>query len=133
MIKLKKTVIDILYGILVYIGIVAIQILSALPFRDPFSGESPLLRINQNYEYLVAAIPILIWTVIVTWISKIQNKSDALRKAIIWTLVVVLLDVALGLLNNTLSLTLGVWSYYIALIAVFLGPLVYLRLTSPRS
>lgn len=130
---MKKTVIDILYGILVYIGIVAIQILSALPFRDPFSGESPLLRINQNYEYLVAAIPILIWTVIVTWISKIQNKSDALRKAIIWTLVVVLLDVALGLLNNTLSLTLGVWSYYIALIAVFLGPLVYLRLTSPRS
>lgn len=130
---MKKTVIDILYGVLVYIGIVAIQILSALPFRDPFSGESPLLRINQNYEYLVAAIPILIWTVIVTWISKIQNKSDALRKAIIWTLVVVLLDVALGLLNNTLSLTLGVWSYYIALIAVFLGPLVYLRLTSPRS
>ena len=130
---MKKTVIDILYGILVYIGIVAIQILSALPFRDPFSGESPLLRINQNYEYLVAAIPILIWTVIVTWISKIQNKSDALRKAIIWTVVVVLLDIALGLLNNTLSLTLGVWSYYIALIAVFLGPLVYLRLTSPRS
>ena len=130
---MKKTVIDILYGVLVYIGIVAIQILSALPFRDPFSGESPLLRINQNYEYLVAAIPILIWTVIVTWISKIQNKSDALRKAIIWTLVVILLDVSLGLLNNTLSLTLGVWSYYIALIAVFLGPLVYLRLTSPRS
>ena len=64
---------------------------------------------------------------------KIQNKSDALRKAIIWTVVVVMLDIALGLLNNTLSLTLGVWSYYIALIAVFLGPLVYLRLTSPRS
>ena len=130
---MKKTAIDILYGGLVYIGIVAIQILSALPFRDPFSGESPSLRINQNYEYLIAVIPILIWTVIVTWISKIQNKSDALRKAIIWTVVVILLDVLLGLLNNTLSLTLGVWSYYIALVAVFLGPLVYLRLTSPRS
>lgn len=129
---MKKTAIDILYGLLVYVGIVAIQILSAIPFRDPFSGESQSLRINQNYEYLIAAIPILIWTVIVTWISKIQNKSDALRKAIIWTVVVVLLDVVLGLLNNTLSLTLGVWSYYIALVAVFLGPLVYLRLTSPR-
>lgn len=129
---MKKTAIDLLYGALVYIGIVAIQILSALPFRDPFSGESASLRINQNYEYLIAAIPILIWTVIVTWISKIQNKSDALRKAIIWTVVVVLLDVILGILNNTLSLTFGVWTYYIALVAVFLGPLVYLRLTSPR-
>jgi len=131
-IKLKKTAIDILYGVLVYIGIVAIQILSALPFRDPFSGESPLLRINENYEYLIAVIPILLWTVIVTWISKIQSKSDALRKAIIWTVMVALLDFILGLLNNTLSLTFGVWTYYIALIAVFLGPLVYLRLTSPR-
>jgi len=129
---MKKTAIDILYGVLVYIGIVAIQILSALPFRDPFSGESPLLRINQNYEYLIAVIPILLWTVIVTWISKIQSKSDALRKAIIWTVMVALLDFILGLLNNTLSLTFGVWTYYIALIAVFLGPLVYLRLTSPR-
>lgn len=129
---MKKAAIDILYGVLVYIGIVAIQILSALPFRDPFSVESPSLRINQNYEYLIAVIPILIWTVIVTWISKIQNKSDALRKAIIWTVVVVLLDVLLGMLNNTLSLTFGVWTYYVALVAVFLGPLVYLRLTSPR-
>ena len=129
---MKKTAIDILYGVLVYIGIVAIQILSALPFRDPFSGESPLLRINENYEYLIAVIPILLWTVIVTWISKIQSKSDALRKAIIWTVMVALLDFILGLLNNTLSLTFGVWTYYIALIAVFLGPLVYLRLTSPR-
>lgn len=129
---MKKTAIDILYGVLVYVGIVAIQILSALPFRDPFSGESPSLRINQNYEYLIAVIPILIWTVIVTWISKIQNRTDALRKAIIWTVMVALLDFILGLLNNTLSMTFGVWSYYIALIAVFLGPLVYLRLTSPR-
>jgi len=129
---LKKIAIDILYGVLVYIGIVAIQILSALPFRDPFSGESALFRINQNYEYLIAAIPILLWAVIVTWISKIQSKSDALRKAIMWTVMVALLDFILGLLNNTLSLTFGVWTYYIALIAVFLGPLVYLRLTSPK-
>ncbi|MGB4588625.1 MAG: hypothetical protein WBI17_05240 [Clostridiaceae bacterium] len=129
---MKKTAIDILYGVLVYIGIVAIQILSALPFRDPFSGESPSLRITQNYEYLIAVIPILIWTVIVTWISKIQNRSDALRKAIIWTGMVVVLDFIFGILNNTLPLTFGVWTYYIALIAVFLGPLFYLRLTSPR-
>ena len=129
---MKKTAIDILYGVLVYVGIVAIQILSALPFRDPFSGESPSLRINQNYEYLFAVIPILLWTVIVTWISKIQNRSDALRKAIIWTVMVALLDFILGLLNNTLSMTFGVWTYYVALVAVFLGPLVYLKLTTPR-
>jgi len=139
---MKRIAMDLGLGLIVYLAVYICAILIAFIFRDPFTGPGFGERIgSMNYEFLITAIPALLITMGITWISRIKLRSDALRKSIVWTILILLIDMVFAVINavdvgefswSTLDKTfvnsLCCWGYYILLAAVFAGPLLYSKI-----
>lgn len=125
---MKNILIDVLFGIIAIIIVTIFEFLVTIPFGEPGEqipgGASSFI----NRELLLTALPAAITTFLLAWLLKTKVKSDSLRRAIIWTLMLALYYIFVGLGNNNLSeifLNVGI---YILLCCAFVGPIVYAKI-----
>lgn len=125
--SMKKILIDILFGVLTIIGVTIFEFLVSLPFGEAGDLASENYSSLINLELLLTALPTAIVTFVYTWLLKTKSKSDCVRRAAIWTFMIGLYYVLIGLGNNNLQeifVTIGV---YVLMICTFAGPVIYSR------
>jgi hypothetical protein len=125
---MKKILIDILFGFVVITVVTIFEFLVTLPFGDPgdLSSEGYSSFINQ--ELLLTALPAAFTTFTLTWLLKTKNVSNSLRKSIVWTTMLALSFLFIGLGNGNLLeifLTIGI---YVLLAFTFAGPIIYAKI-----
>ncbi len=124
--------IDILFGIVTIIIVTIFEYLVTLPFGKPGELNDGGYSHIINLEFLLTALPAAIVTFIFAWLLKTKRKSDSMRRAIVWTAMLALYYVLIGLGNNNLPelfLTIGI---YVMLICAFAGPIIYARIKHLR-
>ncbi|MDS0527766.1 hypothetical protein NNC19_18915 [Clostridium sp. SHJSY1] len=122
MLKIAK---DILFGILINISITIIEFIITLPFGEPgnFTKEGYTYFISR--ELLLTSLPVVLLTYMFTWILKTKSKSEALRRSIIWTIIIFLNYLLIGIGNKNLGEIFGGIGVYVLLISSFVGPIIY--------
>jgi hypothetical protein len=120
----KVFLIDIAFGFLAIMVITIFEFLVTLPFGEPTIDHSSSI----NLELLLTALPAALTTFVLAWLLKTKRISDSLRRAIIWTMMLALSYVVIGLGNNNFSeifVTLGI---YVLLVSALAGPLIYAKI-----
>ena len=135
-----KILVDIGIGLLLYVLETALQIPIASIFRGPFITAPGLgERIpTLTGEYLVGAVIFFLLSYMAAWVFRTRDAAQAWRRAVIWTVITVALNLGLEVINaadvgelgwskvgRMVVNTLGTPAYYVALLGLFLGPLVY--------
>ncbi|ADL50225.1 hypothetical protein [Clostridium cellulovorans] len=123
---MKKILKDFLFGLLLMFNITICKFLVTLPFEMPmdFTNENYSYVINR--EFLVTSLPALVITLIYTRLLKTKTKADALRKSIIWTIVVILNYSLIGIGNDNFKIIFGGWGIYSLIASVFIAPILSL-------
>lgn len=119
---------DFLYGILVVIVITVFEFLVTLPFGDPWELRPVEYFRYINRELLLTALPAGIVTFMFAWILKTEGKSGALRRALVWSIVIFLNYMIIGIGNNNFWEIFGTIGIYVLLICAYLGPIVYAKI-----
>jgi len=122
---MNKIFINILFGILAIIIITVFEFLITLPFGDPGGLASGDYSSFINRELLLTAVPAAVTTFVLSWLLKTKSKSDSLKKAAIWTIMIALSYLLIGIGNDNLSeifVTIGI---YVLLVCAFAGPVIY--------
>ncbi len=122
---MKKIIIDILFGILTVICVTVFEFLVTLPFGEPGELSPEGYSSFMNREFLLTALPAGIVTFIFIWLLKTKHKADSMRKAVIWTLILALYYVIIGLGNGNLFEIFSTVGIYILLACAFAGPVAY--------
>jgi hypothetical protein len=123
--KMNKILKDFLFGILILICITILEFIITLPLGEPngeFSMEAYAYFINR--ELLLTAIPAGLITFIFAWFLKTNTTGVALRRSIIWTSVIFLHFLLLGIGNDNLPEIFGSVGIYLLLVCAFAGPLL---------
>ena len=133
-IDMKKVLADAGFGLLVSIVLAVCQILVAFLFEDPFSSNvAP--EATTNYEMLICAVLAIPVSMMFAWLSRTKSSADALRKSVVWTLMLAFVNLVMGIIdmsdfNGTFTFAFGslrFWGFYPLLAGVFSGPLLYAR------
>lgn len=130
---MRKIIKDFFAGVLIFIIwsvlAFAIYLLFAKLFNDPaienvrFSG---LLKDHSMWLSLfltlfaAALIPFLF-----AWLFKTKTKNDSLKRSIMWSLVLVIWYLLIGLMNGTAVDIFTSYYFYFVLVSYFSGPLIY--------
>ncbi|MDD4876996.1 MAG: hypothetical protein PHQ86_07725 [Dehalococcoidales bacterium] len=125
---MKQIMIDILFGIFTMIVVTTFEFSVTLPFGDPGELDKGGYSYFINLEFLLTALPAAIVTFMFTWLLKTKHKSDSVRRAIVWTIMVALYYVLIGLGNDNLTelfLTIGI---YVMLVYTFADPIIYAKI-----
>jgi hypothetical protein len=122
---MKKMLIDILLGFAVVIVVTIFEFLVTLPFGDPgeLSPEGYSTFINR--ELLLTALPAALTTFILTWVLHTKITTDLLRRAVVWTSMIALSYVFIGLGNDNLLEIFRTIGIYVLLASAFAGPIIY--------
>ncbi len=121
---IKKTFIDLLFGVLVIILVTICEFLVTLPFGDPNLQDQAEMAKFINLELLLTALPALGVTWLLAWLLKTATLADALRRSIIWTAMLALSFLAIGIGNSTLQPIYGNIGIYVLLAGCLAGPLM---------
>lgn len=122
----EKTIKDVIFAILIVIVITILEFIVTIPFGEPveqFDRETWSKLINR--ELLLTALPAALTTFIFSWLIKTKSKSDVARRGIIWTGVLALYYIIIGLGNNNFELIFSKEGIYVLLVCVFAGPVIY--------
>ena len=130
---MKKIVMDILYGFLVVIVITLCEFIVTIPFGLPVINNQADYIEFMNREFLLTALPALFVAYGFAWILKTKTMKEAMQRSIIWTLLVLLNFVIIGLGNNNLSEIFSTFGIFILLIGTFIGPILYVRLNTKKK
>jgi len=122
---MKKYTRDILYGILIIVLITVAEFLVTLPFGTPKDSLRATLSAYMNLEFLLTAIPAGLVTFLIARQLKTVSKSQALKRAILWTAMVFLNYLWIGVLNLNADLIFTTIGIYVLLLCVFIGPLAF--------
>ena len=125
---MKKLARDVLLGILVCVFITIFEFLVTLPFGAPdadFGSRKYSTFINR--ELLLTALPAALTTFLLAWWLKTRSESDALREGAIWTAVVALSFVLIGLGNDNFAAIFRTIGIYALLTCTFAGPVLYAK------
>lgn len=125
---MKKMVKDVLYGFLVVIVITLCEFIVTIPFGLPDMVNQVDYIEFMNREFLLTALPALFVTYGFAWMLKTKIMNEAMQRSIIWTLLVLLNFVMIGLGNNNISEIFKTFGIYVLLIGTFIGPILYIRL-----
>lgn len=129
---MKQIMIDILFGIFTIIVVTIFEFLVTLPFGNPGELSKEGYSYLVNREFLLTALPAAVVTFMFAWLLKTKHKSDSIRRAFIWTIMVALYYVLIGLGNNNLQelfITIGI---YVMLVCTFAGPIIYAKIKHLR-
>jgi len=121
---MKKNLINILLGFLVFVLILACEAAVTLPFGEPQEGK---LAMYLTYEFLLTAIPAGLVTFIIALVTRTKTKAEAFSKSLIWTAVVAILYFVIAFFNNNIQFVFGNFAFYILLACAFVGPMIYAK------
>ena len=124
--KMKAIIKDVLSGLLIFVLIMVLEFAVTLPFGEPGGGSGDLAA-YLNREFLLTAIPAAILTYTAAMVTKIPTIYSAYRKSIIWTAVVLGLYTIIAVGNDNLGPIFGSYGFYLLLLGVFLGPVLYAK------
>jgi hypothetical protein len=117
-----KTIINLLIGLLTIILVTILEFLVTLPFGEP--NPDTIARF-VNIELLLTALPAALVTYVLAWLFRTKSKSQAMHRSVIWTLVLGLWYLVIGLGNDTFGDIFGQLGIYVLLICSFAGPLIF--------
>lgn len=121
---MKSIAKDVLFGILIMIVITIFEFIVTLPFGEPGELSRDGYAYFINRELLLTALPAALVTFLFTRLLKTKSKSDALRRSIVWTLIVFLNYLSIGIGNNNLGEIFRTFGIYILLVCAFAGPVL---------
>jgi hypothetical protein len=130
---LKKTLIDILAGFAVIIVVTIFEFLVTLPFGEPGQLSSEGYSAFINLEFLLTALPACLVTFMFIWLLKAKTSADWLRKAIVWTTMLALSYLLIGIGNGNFLEIFRTIGIYILLIASFAGPFFYFKVKNLKK
>ena len=81
-----------------------------------------------NLELLLTALPAAVTTLVFSWLLKTKSKSDTIRKGIIWTSLIALNYILIGIGNNNIGLIFGQIGIYVLLAGAFAGTFIYVKI-----
>ena len=119
---------DALFGLLIIIVITILEFIVTIPFGEPaqeFTSEVWAKFINR--ELLLTALPAALTTFIFTGRLKTKSKADAIRRGIIWSIILALNYMIIGIGNNNFELIFGEIGIYVLLACTFAGPVIYTK------
>ncbi|NTU88692.1 MAG: hypothetical protein HGA54_02140 [Actinobacteria bacterium] len=129
--KILRVIGDTLLGVLVYAAFLVIQLLVSIPMGYPPT--------NLTLATLLMAIPLGLVTFALAWLVRTKTKHDAWRRSILWTVVLLVLDVVIMILNSSIVspdfpsfsssffLYFGNISVYVLYVCAFLGPILFAK------
>ena len=123
---MKKIFTDFLIGILVFLAVMTSEFLVTLPFGQPENLEEEYLR-YVNTEFLLTSLPALLITFIFSWAFQTKDTTSALQRSIIWTAVLALIYLLIGIGNSNLRILFGSFGIYCLLACAFIGPYLYAK------
>lgn len=112
----------VLLGLVIYIAINLFMLAASLLFST-YEGTDNTYLVSVNS--LVAAIPTGLVTFALARVMKAAARKDVLILGGIWTALQVAFFFLIGLLNQTLPFIFGAPGFYVLMICIFLGPVVY--------
>jgi len=125
---MKKIAKDVLFGILIIISITALELIVTLPFGEPWELSPAGYSYFINRELLLTSLPAALVTFMFTRLLRTESKSDALRRGVVWTIIVFLNYFIIGSGNNNLGEIFRTFGIYTLLVGVFVGPVFYAKL-----
>ena len=125
---MKKIFLDSLFGFLIVIVVTVLEFLVTLPFGEPgeFNQDYYLHLINR--EFLLTALPAGVTTFTFTQLLKTQSRKDARRRGIIWTVILFLNYLIIGIGNDNFKMIFGTFSIYVMLACAYLGTVLYSKI-----
>ena len=130
---MKAILIDIALGILIIIAILLAEFIVTLPFGPPGGTDSADLARVINRELLLTALPAGLITFAFAHLRKTNTKQSAIRRSVIWMVMILLNFLLIGIGNQNLAEIFGTAGIYALLACAFAGPLVYWWLTSRKK
>jgi hypothetical protein len=122
---MRRTLKDVLFGIFIVIVITIFEFLVTLPFGEPVEFGSEQYSQFASRELLLTALPAVLVTFIFTGLIKTRSRSEALRRSIVWTIIIFLNYLLIGIGNDNFKIIFGTIGIYILLACAFLGPIIY--------
>lgn len=112
-----------MYGVLILVIITLLGALMSYVFV--VIGFYSSLYDQTNIGDISLGLIALIVTFVFARIIEVKSKSEAIKKSIIWTTVIILYMVILSILNNDNFSQFKSNGLYIMFIGLFLGPILY--------
>lgn len=125
---MKRIIKDALFGLLIIIVITILEFIVTIPFGEPaqqFTNEVWAKFINR--ELLLTALPAALTTFVLARHLKTKTKADAIRRGIIWSTMLALNYILIGIGNKNFELIFGGIGIYILLACTFAGPVIYAK------
>lgn len=125
---MRRIVKDFLFGLLIVIIITIFEFIVTLPFGEPWELSPEVYLYFINRELLLTALPAALITFIFTRLLRTERKSDALRRGIIWTIIIFLYYLIIGIGNDNFGIIFSTIGIYVLLVCAFLGPILYAKI-----
>ena len=122
---MKTAVLDSVFGILIIIAITIAEFIVTLPFGMPGDVDSVGFARIINRELLLTALPAGLITFAFAHLRKTNNRQSAVRISIIWTVMIFLNYLLIGVGNKNLREIFGTAGIYTLLACACVGPLAY--------
>jgi hypothetical protein len=122
---MKKILLDVLFGIFTIVVVTVFEFLVTMPFGEPGDLNTDGYSSFINRELLLTALPAAFTTFAFTWLLKTKTRSECLRKAIIWTIMLALYYVSIGLGNHNFLEIFRTAGVYVLLACAFAGSTIY--------
>jgi len=120
---------DVLFGVLIIIVITFLEFIVTIPIGEPLEeADTKTWASIINRELLLTALPVFFTTFFFTWKLNTKSKSDAVRRGVIWTVIITLYYMIIGLGNNNFQLIFGKIGIYILIACSFAGPVFYIKI-----
>lgn len=126
---MKHTLKEILFGILlvvvIFIALLIEGIIILFSIGDPGGNiKYPTL----NCQMLVTALIVLPTTYGFAVRLKTKSMAEAIKRGLIWTCIVTLFFILMGLGDNDLEVYFGRIGIYVLLLCTFSGPILYAKI-----
>jgi len=113
---------NVLFGVLIYVAINLLMFVASL-LLSSHEGQDNTYLVSLNS--FAIAVPVGILTFLLARLLKTATRNEAWMRSIIWTGLQLVFFFLIGLGNQTLPNIFGAIGFYVLMIFVFMGPLVF--------
>ncbi len=123
-----------LKDVLIGLGIIVAVFILELVVMIPFGGSTGTDRsAAMRLEFALAALPALVVSVAVSGLPGTKSPSSAWRRSLLWTIMLFAVYALIGAGNGDIREILSVWTLYLLLAGVFLGPWIRLAIQKRKQ
>lgn len=126
---MKRTLIDILFGILLVVEIFIVVIVEGIFLMIYFGGEPPGASKYPTFDLqmFITAFIVLLTTYGFSGYLKTKSMAEAIKRGLIWTFLIALAIILEGYGSNHLELYFGRIGTYVLLLSAFSGTFIYAK------